>query len=269
MTENLDPSVDAGELPLAYVLAADIGNTRIALGVIQGEQAYALESVAVDDAPRLAVLLEQMWSAMSKPRRVVACSVNPAALAAFKQAVDDVLDEPVSVIGEDIPLPIETDLAHPELVGADRLCCAAAAYGRLQQACVVVDLGSAITVDCIDADGVFRGGAILPGLRMQARSLHEGTTQLPQVEPAEPAGVFGIDTTEAILTGIVAGVRSAVRGLIEAYATEMNVWPLVVTTGGDAKLFGNPEGIVQAQAPPLCLLGVARALYESLPEFPR
>jgi type III pantothenate kinase len=128
----------------------------------------------------------------------------------------------------------------------------------------VVDLGTAITVDCVSSDGVFLGGAILPGMRMQARALHEGTAKLPEVELAEPEGVFGADTVEAIRSGIVVGVRGAVRTLVEAYASELNQWPIVVTTGGDADLFGNPEGIVQAQAPPLCLLGIARALYRSL-----
>jgi len=269
MTEDIEAESNDDARPKACVLAADIGNTLISLGVVQGEQASALESVALDDLARLRTLVEEMWAAMAKPRRVVACSVNPPALEAFKSLTFDAIDEPVAVVGDDIPLPIPTDLPHPEQIGVDRLCCAAAAYGRLQQACVIVDLGSAITVDCVDGDGVFRGGAILPGMRMQAQALHEGTARLPLVDPAEPAGVFGADTTQAILSGIVAGVRSAVRGLVEGYATELNAWPVVVTTGGDAALFGNPEQIVQTQAPPLCLLGIARALYQSLPEFPQ
>lgn len=263
-----DEATDQEPIP-AYVLAADVGNTHVTVGAVQGEQTFAVVSVAVDDSAGLTGVLEQMWSAMTTPRRVVACSVNPEALGRFEAAVSEVLDEDVVVVGRDIPLPIETSLASPERIGVDRLCCAAAAYERLQQACVVVDLGTAITVDCVNPEGVFIGGAILPGLRMQARALHEGTAQLPLVEMAEPDGVFGDDTAGAIRHGVVTGVRGAVRGLVEAYATEINQWPVVVTTGGDAGLFGNPEGIVQAQAPPLCLMGVARAFYKSLPEFPQ
>jgi len=269
MTSSNAHHPDPGEVALAYVLAADIGNTRISLGVVQGETAYAQVTVAADDRNAMAELVKQMWEAMESPRRVVASSVAPRSLEIFRQVVAEAVDEPVAVIGEDIPLPIEVGVPHPERIGTDRLCCAAAAYGRLQQACVVVDLGTAITVDCVSAEGVFLGGAILPGMRMQARALHEGTARLPDVEPAEPEGVFGTDTVEAIRSGIVAGVRGAVRSLVEAYATELNQWPIVVTTGGDAALFDNPEGIVQAQAPPLCLLGVARALYQSLAESPQ
>ena len=258
----------ADDSSLAYILAADIGNTRISLGVIQGEQAYACESVAIGETDNIAAVLRQMWDGMTKPRRVAACSVNPAALEAFKTTVADAIDEDVVVIGQDIDLPIETNLPDPKGIGVDRLCCAAAAYGRLKQACVVVDLGTAITVDCVNTDGVFVGGAILPGLTMQAMALHEWTAQLPLVEPAVPKGAFGTDTAEAIRVGVVVGARGAVRGLVEAYATEMNAWPQVITTGGDATLFGNPEGIVQAQAPSLCLMGIARAFYQSLPEFP-
>ncbi|MFW6145779.1 MAG: type III pantothenate kinase [Planctomycetota bacterium] len=269
MTPSNDRHADAEGSPLAYVLAADIGNTRTTLGVVQGETAYAQVTVATADRNAMAELVKQMWEAMTSPRRIVACSVASRSLEIFREVVDETLDEPVAVIGEDIPLPIEVGIPHPERIGTDRLCGAAAAFGKLQQECVVVDLGTAITVDCISNEGVFLGGAILPGMRMQARALHEGTARLPEVEPAEPAGVFGEDTAEAIRSGIVAGVRGAVRGLVEAYATELNQWPIVVTTGGDAALFGNPEGIVQAQAPPLCLLGIARALYQSLAESPQ
>ncbi len=255
---------DGGDSPLAYVLAADIGNTRITLGVVQGETAYSQVTVTPDDRNAMAELIQQMWEAMTPPRRIVASSVAPPSLAVFREVVRETLDEPVAVVGEDVPLPIAVGIPHPERIGTDRLCCAAAAFGRLQQQCVVVDLGTAITVDCVSNDGVFLGGAILPGLRMQARALHEGTARLPEIEPAEPEGVFGADTADAIRSGIVAGVRGAVRSLIEAYATALNQWPVVVTTGGDAVLFGNPQGIVQAQAPPLCLLGIARALYQSL-----
>ena len=145
---------------------------------------------------------------------------------------------------------LKTTLQEPQQVGVDRLVpAAAAAYGRLGQACVVVDLGTAVTIDCVDDDGVFRGGVILPGARMQAAALHSGTAQLPEASLREPDWVFGKNTEEAIIGGIVYGLRGAIRERVEAYATELSEWPLVILTGGDAGLIKMDEGFVQATVP--------------------
>jgi type III pantothenate kinase len=176
----------------------------------------------------------------------------------------EALEEPLAVVGQDVPPPIRTTLPEPEKVGIDRLCAAGAAYGRLAQACVVVDLGTAVTIDCVDDEGIFRGGVILPGTRMQAAALHRATAQLPEVTLREPDWVFGRNTEEAIIGGIVYGLRGAIRERVEAYATELGQWPLVVFTGGDAPLMKMDEGFVQAIVPGLCLVGIARAFYQSL-----
>ncbi|NQU76508.1 MAG: type III pantothenate kinase [Planctomycetes bacterium] len=254
----------AVEPRLAYVLAADVGNTHVTLGAVRGDQVYVSRKLATVDLSGLNQALVEMWEVMDRPRRLVAASVNQPALDALKAAAMTVLEEPVSVVGEDIPLPIQTSLDEQVKIGTDRLCCAAAAYARLQQACVVVDLGTAVTVDCVDDGGKFIGGAILPGMKMQAVALHRGTAQLPEVEPVQPDWVFGRNTTEAIVGGIVYGVRGAVRAIVEAYATELCKWPLVITTGGDAELFGRDGELVQAIVPDLCLMGISLAFYQSL-----
>jgi len=249
---------------LAYVLAADVGNSNITLGCVRGDQVYVVQTVPVDAADGLPAMLTEMWEAMTPPRRVVASSVNPPALGTLKAAALAALDEPVAVVGKDLPLPLETDLPEPGAIGTDRLCAAAAAHARLERACVVVDCGTAITVDCVNADGLFIGGAILPGLDLQATALHDQTALLPAVTLKEPEWIFGRNTTEAIITGIVRGARGAVQAIIELYATELKIWPLVIVTGGDARRIGLDPGIVQAIVPELCLIGVARAFYQSL-----
>ena len=248
---------------LAYVLAADVGNTRISLGAVRGDEVYVCRELPTDALDGLPAVLSELWDMMDKPRRIAACSVNPAALETLKAAAAD-LEEPVVVIGDDIPLPIATALPEPERIGTDRLCCAAAAFQRLGQACVVVDAGTALTIDCVSDDGVFLGGAILPGMKMQAGALHAGAARLPAVELTDPTWVFGRSTAEAITGGIVYGLRGAVCERIEAYATELRKWPLVILTGGDAELLGLDRGIVQAVVPQLCLMGIARGFYHSL-----
>ncbi len=252
------------EPQLAYVLAADVGNTNITLACVRGDQVYVVQKVPADAPDALPAVLKELWEAMTAPRRLAACSVNPEALERLKAAAKATLDEPVAVVGEDIPLPLESDLPEPGKIGPDRLCAAAAAFARLERACVVVDCGTAITIDCVNADGLFIGGAILPGLALQATALHDQTALLPEVELREPEWVFGRNTTEAIITGIIRGARGAVREIVELYAAELKSWPLVIVTGGDAKRIGFDPGIAQAIVPELCLLGVARAFYQSL-----
>ena len=245
------------------VLACDVGNSAVHLAHVRGDEVSSAQVVPVGELGHLADRLEALWSQVPAPRKLVAASVNAPALKALEAATaQDVL-----VIGRDLPLPIETDLPEPDAIGVDRLCCAVAAYDRLGTACVVADFGTAITVDCVDDGGVFRGGAILPGLKLLAESLHTGTAQLPRVQPRRPDWVFGKNTEQAMVGGIIAAARGAMRELIEAYATELGRWPTVILTGGDAEVICprvGDDGLVQAVVADLALRGVALAYYNSL-----
>ncbi len=249
------------------VVACDVGNTRVSLACVKGEDVGEVQTLRVGELARLGEALTAMWEAAKPPRKIAACSVNPSALKALEAAADDALAEDVLVVGRDLPLPIDTDLSAPDEVGTDRLCAAAAAFDRLGVPCVVADFGTAVTVDCVSREGVFLGGAILPGLAMGARALAGETAQLPAVTPAAPEWVFGKDTAQAIVGGLVFGARGALRALIEAYATELGEWPLVIATGGDAELVCNAPGtdeLIQAIVPDLVLRGVAAAYYRTL-----
>jgi type III pantothenate kinase len=243
-----------------HILACDVGNTHIGLGEVFEEQASNLHRLGKDQLDKLPGLLAQVWAAMPDPKKIAACSVNPANLDKLKSAAA-ALGEEVLVVGADLPLPIRTDLSEPQRCGADRLCAAAMAYYRLRQACVVADCGTAITVDCVSDEGVFLGGAILPGLSLGASALAGGTALLPKVALEHPTWAFGKDTRQAIIGGLVYGARGAIQFLTEAYATELKKWPLLILTGGDAELIRENQGLEQAVVPELTLLGVALAFH--------
>lgn len=249
------------------VLACDVGNSTVQFAHVEGDTVGELKSHRLGDLADLGRELAILWETMPDPKRVVAASVNPAGLRALEAAVHEAIEQDILVVGKDLPLPLETTLEKPDAVGADRLCTAVAAFDRLGVACVVADFGSAITIDAIDAEGRFLGGAILPGLRMSARNLHEHTAQLPHVELGPPTWTFGRSTHQAIIGGLVYGAQGALRRLAEAYATEMGAWPLIIATGGDAELVcGNvQEGdLIQAIVPDLAVRGVAMAYYKTL-----
>ncbi len=252
---------------VSNVLACDVGNTFVRFASVNSDEVSDVRSMRIGELGELGRAVGETWAGMPRPKKIVAASVNPPALKALEAATAESPNEPVLVVGRDLPLPIDTDLPNPEAVGTDRLCCASAAFDRLGVACVVADFGTAITIDCVNAEGVFVGGSILPGLAMQAESLQAGTAQLPRVRLVEPDWVFGKDTRQAIIGGIIFGARGLLRERVEAYATQLGQWPTVIATGGDAKLIcGDPNGsqLVQAIVPNLSLHGVAMAYYRTL-----
>jgi len=249
------------------VLACDVGNGAVHFAHVKGDEVSRAQSVRVGELRKLGGALRALWDDIPPPRKVVAASVNPAGLKALEAAATEAIGEDVLVVGRDLPLPIQADLPDPSSVGVDRLCAAVAAYDRLGTACVVADFGTAITIDCVSDEGVFLGGAILPGLRMSADSLHERTAQLPRVKLVAAKWVFGKSTQQAIAGGILAAARGALRELVEAYATHLGKWPLVIVTGGDASLVCDHsanDDLVQAIVPDLAVRGVAMAYYNSL-----
>lgn len=253
------------EQTIPNILACDIGNTSVQIARIDGDKSSAAASFSNDDLSGLGEGLTAVWSEMGGEGKVVACSVNPAGLEAVETAAKAAIGQDVLVVGRDLPLPIDAATPHPAAIGTDRLCAAAAAYDHLGVACVIADFGSAITIDCVNAEGVFQGGAILPGLRMGAKALATQTAQLPEVEIEDPDWVYGQDTNQAIINGLVRGARGALRELVEAYATEMGAWPLVILTGGDARIICkdvNESDMAQAVVDDLVLLGAAMAYYK-------
>jgi type III pantothenate kinase len=147
-------------------------------------------------------------------------------------------------------------------IGADRVCNLAAAYEQMGKACVVVDAGTAITIDVCDDAGGFLGGAIAPGAGLMLKSLHEAAARLPLVSPAKPAEAIGQTTEQAMLSGVYYGIRGMVKELVEAYAEKLGAWPEVIATGGDAQLLFGDWELTHAVSPDLTLYGIALTFSE-------
>jgi type III pantothenate kinase len=136
-------------------------------------------------------------------------------------------------------LPLVISLARPDMVGIDRLL-DAVAVNRLRPAgepAIIVDLGSAITVDLLSGEGAFLGGAIMPGIGMSARALHEFTDLLPLLDMAilgEPPNALGTDTVSAMQSGIFWGAVGGIRRLIEEHSSSTGVKARIYLTGGAA-----------------------------------
>ena len=160
------------------------------------------------------------------------------------------------LLGRDFPALVKNRARHPETVGPDRLAQASAAWFRTEGSCVVVAMGTAITIDVVNGRGEFVGGLIAPGLRLMARALHEHTALLPEVEPARRTSPVGRHTREAIQSGI----SFAAEGLIRAALARLS--GRVFGTGGDGPLF---RDLVDTFVPDLALEGVVRSYLCSRP----
>jgi type III pantothenate kinase len=135
-------------------------------------------------------------------------------------------------------LPLRVSLEKPDHVGVDRLLDAVAANSRRPPGvpAVVIDAGSAVTVDWIDANGAFAGGAILPGLRLMALALHEHTALLPVIDtPKAAPAVPGTATPSAMEIGVFWSVAGGVLAILDAYRRHFDAAPAVFLTGGDGR----------------------------------
>lgn len=260
-----------GEEGGTRIVAVSIGSTNTEFASCSGSEVGGVSRLSSTDIDGLAAAIltrvnEVNGAAAEPARAVVVASVNEPARAALLPKLVASLPVDVFSIGADLGIPMKYALEDSaiEKTGHDRLLCAYAAYDAMKQACVVVDAGTAITVDFVDGAGTFQGGAIAPGLAMQLKSLHEGTTSLPLIEPRLPEGAFGVNTEQAMLQGAVQGARGLVRGLMEQYALAYDGYPSVVVTGGDAEMLFGEDELVDRVWPGLVLRGISLAAAAAL-----
>lgn len=255
--------------PDAPVVVVDIGNSTIALATWSDNQLTAPLSVPTNDVDAFDEAFEEQTKTcpQQKPSAVVIASVVPAALERVRSGVEGVIAKDALVIGDAIPLPMDLAVTEPAAIGVDRVCGAFAAYDTVKSSCTVISFGTCVTIDLVDAEGTLQGGAILPGLRMQLRAMHEQTAALPQVEPDALELPFGRNTTEAMQSGVVRGIEGAVRAIVEGLAAHLNQWPQVIASGGDASFFQSRCDFIDTFVSDLTLRGVGLAYTKHLIEM--
>jgi len=245
------------------LVAVDVGHSRTAVApVVHGS---IQDPVPVDDQS-LECMMQAIQTALARlpadePRPIVLASVNEPLGERLCSALRDQMTDDVYIIGEDLPIELRLQLAPEAVPGVDRLLGAIAAWDTMQQACVIVDAGTCVTVDFVDGEGTFHGGGIAPGVRMQLDAMHAGTSTLPELNPCPPDETepFGRSTADAMQLGVFAGTRGLVRNLTERYATAYDAWPPIIATGGDADSLFRNDDLVDRIVPDLVLRGIAVA----------
>jgi type III pantothenate kinase len=250
------------------IIAIDIGNTNINIGLfIDGTEQF-IETADGGAKDKILAIIEKGWnkipfskSAKEKVRdgSVIVSSVKPEWTDQVRQLLKEHLGEKIMIIGQEIPLPMELAVDEPKKVGTDRITAAAAAYAVVEQALVVADFGTAITIDLVDDKGVFLGGIIAPGLSVGARALNEYTAVLPMVKLSKPNAPWGSNTEAAINCGIYYGAVGLLHEVVRRYAEKIDKWPYTVITGGDAALIKDDCEFIDSYVPNLTVKGIALA----------
>ena len=243
-------------------LAVAVGNTNARLGLVRDGEIHNAAVVPTSDTEGIGRVAEAVLGSGADAEMILLASVSRTETDRIAEALAHATGLRVVRFGAQTPIPLAHSLPEPVTVGDDRLLVALGAYSRAGQACIVVDAGTAITCDFVDGQGVFHGGAILPGGQMMLESLHAGTASLPSVSVAdmpEPLEPFGKTTEFAMLLGVRAAVRGSVRYLAERYAAFYHAYPQIIATGGDAELMFSGDDLVEAIVPDLQLIGIAAA----------
>ncbi len=208
------------------LLALDIGNTNVTIGVLRAGALVATRRAATDrtaTSDEIELLLDGLLRldglATADIDAIALASVVPALTAAI-ESIASRRDLQLLVAGVgSVPLAVRVD--RPGEVGADRLVNALAAARLYGTPSVVVDLGTATTFDCVAADGAYVGGAIAPGLALGLEALAARTAKLPRIELRAPDRAIGRDTITAMQSGIVLGHVALVTGLLGRLRAEL------------------------------------------------
>jgi type III pantothenate kinase len=223
------------------LLAVDVGNTNLTVGVFAGERLVRQWRLETDLRRSSAWYARALKCPFRKigglPDRLVYGSVVPPLDATLESALRAAFGLKPLAIGPRSRLGLRLKVKTPDQVGADRVLNALALKALVGTPAIAIDFGTATTFDCVDAAGDYVGGAILLGPNSAARALHEFTAKLPLVKVRKPATVIGKDTTHCMEAGLYYGYLGMIREVLARTRAELGGRARVVATGGLAPLF--------------------------------
>jgi type III pantothenate kinase len=229
------------------LLAIDIGNTTIALGVFNGEslvKEWRARSEREKTADEYGILLLDLLRLSglepSAVDGVVVSSVVPPLTPAGQELRQRLFGRKARIVGPGLRTGMPLLYDNPGEVGADRVVASIAAYEKYGGPCIVVDFGTATTFDAVTAKGEYLGGAIAPGIGISAEALYLRTAKLPRIEVVKPKRAIGKTTVASMQSGIYFGYVGLVNHLIEEISGELGGQAAIVVTGGFGGALG-PE----------------------------
>lgn len=240
------------------VVVFDIGNTNIHVGFYRS-RTLARKFIF----PTQKNLQKKEIRRILSDRRLTGAAIASVVPRSTKQVVDFCKDYglPVVVVSSKINCGIKYAYRDPSTLGADRIAAVVGALARFQRDVIVVDAGTAITVDVVLRGGRHLGGVIMPGMHMLAASMHKNTARLPKVAVRKPNDLIGRSTDEGIRSGIFNGTTMMVSGFIKELKRKYGKSFFCVSTGGSGALLAKHIKEIQKYDADLCMYGTLTIYY--------
>ncbi|MBU0600246.1 type III pantothenate kinase [bacterium] len=240
------------------LLAVDIGNTNIVLGVYQKKDLIIQERIktklALDKEEfkeRISCLFSQNKEKINI-KQIILSSVVPSLKEIAVSGFQEIFSRPPLYLKiEDLKEIIKIEYPSPSEIGVDRIVSAIAAKELYGFPAIIVDLGTAITFDVLSEKGAYLGGAITPGLEISMVTLFERAALLPKAKIIKTEKIMGMDTVSSMQSGVYFGFRYLIEGIIKKIQDELNMKALIVITGGWAEIY---RGEIRADFIDPCLI---------------
>lgn len=224
------------------LLAIDIGNTNIVIGVIREDQILFKARIATDrlrTSDQYGVEIKNMLEAYgAKVEEIEDCiisSVVPPVFHSVRTGVLKVIGKEPMVVGPGLKTGLNIHMDVPSQVGSDRIVIAVAALAEYQAPLILMDLGTATTIEVVEPENKYVGGVIIPGMRVSLDALTSRTAQLPGISLEKPRQVIGKNTVDCMRSGMMYGTAAMLDGLIDRMEEELSHSATILATGGMAQ----------------------------------
>lgn len=225
------------------LLALDVGNTNVTIGVFEGSKLvvhWRLRTVHEQTSDEWGILLRNLFALggldLTRIRGIIIASVVPILDASLAGMAQRYFGADAMFVTPETNTGLRVLYENPREVGADRVVNAVAAFHKYGGPCVVVDLGTAITFDAVSGKGEYMGGVICPGIGISIGGLFAKTARLPMVDFREPEKLVGTNTVGSIQAGLYYGTIGMIDGILERLTAELGPGTKAIATGGQANL---------------------------------
>jgi type III pantothenate kinase len=256
---------------MVMLLVIDVGNTNTVLGLYDEDQLqydWRIRTEIDHTIDEYGVLIYNLYQSIRmKAKKIKAVSaiiiscVVPPMLNILEPLCIKYFNIKPLIVGPGIKTGMPIFYDNPKEVGADRIVNAVAAYDKYRKESIIVDFGTATTFDYVSPKGEYMGGCIAPGIVISSEALFERASKLPRVEFSKPKTVITKDTVSAIQAGIMFGYAGLVDGIVNRMKAEVKTNPLVIATGGLARIVAKETKTIDKIEDMLTLEGL-RIIYE-------
>ena len=224
------------------LLAIDIGNTNLVIGCIKDDKILFKARIATDRlrtsdqyGVEIKNMLEAYGARISDIEDCIISSVVPPVFNSVRTGVIKILGKQPMVVGPGLKTGLNIHVDIPGQVGSDRIVIAVAALAEYKAPLILMDLGTATTIEVVEPENIYMGGVIFPGVKVSLEALTSRAAQLPAISLDKPKSVIGKNTVDCMRSGMMYGTAAMIDGLVQRIEEELGHSSTIIATGGLAQ----------------------------------